>query len=856
MPTPNDDDLDRELRTHLDLETEEQRAASLSAAQAANAARRALGNPTYLKEDLRAVWHWTSLERLAQDLRYAFRTLRNTPAFTVVALLALILGIGGNTAMFTVVNAVLLRPLPFRDPARLAAIFGTRPRLAQMPMSAADFAEYQRDSKSFSEILAYNPFSFNITGAASAERVMGVQVSANFFDVLGAQAIQGRTLLAGEDRAGSNRVVVLSHAMWRRQFGGDPAAIGKTVVLNGASATVVGVMPADFTFPYSAGPIDLWTPLALRPEDLASRGPRSLFAVGRLTPEASLDRARSEMQAIAARLAATYPKANANVGIRLVPLHEQVVGRSRPSLLLLFGAVALVLLIACANVANLLLARASTRRNELALRTALGASSGRVLRQLITENLLVAVIAGVLGVFFGFGVVRLLRNAFPPGIPRLAEMKLDAAVFAFTLGIAVLTGLIFGVLPAFHMSRPGRNASLHGAGRRVGAASGGFAGRALVAAEMALALVVAIGAGLLVESFRRLETVPVGFNPDQLTTFTIWPSEKQYKDPALREAYYQRVLERVSALSGVLGAGSVAYPPMGGGCANGSVNIQGRTGESAQFHSDFNTASAGYFIAAGIPLRMGRYFTNRDTAQAPPVAIITESFARQVFPAENPLGKRITFLDKTREIVGVVGDVRQVPAQEPLPAAYVPSAQNPWPFVTVAVRTAADYAGAQALRQNVQTVDPDQPVFKLQSADLTLSEALAQPRFEAMLMGVFASIAALLAAVGLYGLTSYWVAQRTSEIGVRMALGAQRAQVLGMVVRQSVGLVAAGIPVGVLVALALNRALSAFVFGVSTTDPVTFAFVALLLTLIALVAVAAPAWRATRVDPLVALRYE
>src|SRR5262249_20058162 len=360
-------------------------------------------------------------------------------------------------------------------------------------------------------------------------------------------------------------------------FGGDPAVIGKTLALNGASITVVGVMPADFTFPYSASAIDLWTPLSLRPDDVANPGPRSLLAVGRLRASVALDQARSEMQAISARLAAAYPKTNANVGIRLVPLQEQVVGRSRTSLLFLFGAVALVLLIACANVANLLLARASVRRHELALRTALGASHARVLRQLITESLLLALIAGVLGVTFGSGVTQILRNSFPPGIPRIPEMKLDGAVLAFTFGISILTGLIFGVLPALHMSRAGGEA-VQGAGRRVTTTSGRFAGRVLGAAEMALGLVVAVWAALLLESFLRLESVPVGFDPHNLTTFTIWPSEKQYRDPSLREEYYQRVIEQVSALPGIQGAGTVAYAPMAGGCANGSVSIEGRSG--------------------------------------------------------------------------------------------------------------------------------------------------------------------------------------------------------------------------------------------------------------------------------------
>ena len=814
------------------------------------------------------------MNTLWQDVRYAARVLWKSPGFTAVALLAVALGVGANTAIFSVVNAVLLKPLNYKDPGQLVLIFHNYQKIdLKASVSAPGYAYYRDHAKSFSDVAALSSWNVNLTGEGEPERLQGMAATANIFPALGVAAAQGRTFSAEEDAPGNNKVVVLSDAFWRRRFGGVPV-VNKTVTLNGEPYTIVGVMPPGFQLGREWGAQqapDVWTPIAFKPQQLdpaTGLTNEYLSVLARLRPGVRLEQAQAEMDSIAADLRRQYmPGADAsNWGLLLTRFDEFVVGKIRTALYILLGAVAFVLLIACANVANLMLARAAVRQKEIAVRTALGASRWRVVRQLLTESVLLSLVGGGAGLLLAMWGVDLLLRLDDNKIPRAAEIGLDANVLLFTLGVSVLTGVVFGLAPAFQTS----NVNLHDTLKEGGRSGRGNVRRgvrnALVVAEMAFAVVLLVGAGLLIRSFVRLQQVDPGFQPRGVLAMQVSLPPTKYTDQARRAAFARQMLEEVRALAGVRSAATTTTLPMSGWNQSGSFQIEGRVvppGQSSP-HGDRWMPSDDYFQTMGIRLIKGRYFDARDAADAPGVAVVDETLARKYWPGEDPVGKRISFETQDgqrrwREVVGLVGHVRNQGLEgDSRGQYYVPYAQRATNTdLFVVVRTDGDPAAlAPAVRGRIAAVDRDLPVYRVTTMERMVSDSLAQRRFSMFLFGVFAALALALAVVGLYGVMSYAVAQRTHEIGLRMALGAQGRDVLRMVVGQGLWLVGLGLGLGLAGALALTRLMSSLLFGVSAADPLTYAGIALLLGAVALLASYVPARRATKVDPMVALRYE
>jgi putative ABC transport system permease protein len=787
--------------------------------------------------------------------------LLKNPGFAAVAVVALALGLGANTAIFSVVNTVLLRSLPYEDPDRLMVVRENKlPQFSEFSISPGNFLDWQKQNTSFESLVAINGSAYNlVSGDVEPERLRGARVSAGLFEMLGVKSAQGRTFIDEEDQPGHENVVILSGGLWKRRFGADPNIVGQSITLSASSYTVIGIMPATFQFPDRD--TELWTPIALTARQAQQHGSHYLSVIGRLKPGVTLQQADTEMSAIAARLAEQYPDSNAGWSTNVFPMQEYEVRDIKLALIFLLGAVALVLLIACANVANLLLARATARQKEMSIRSALGASRWRVVRQLLTESVLLALLGGGAGLILAFWGIESLLGLAPEDLPRVKDVTLDGRVLVFTLVVTLMTGIIFGLVPALQASSPNLNEILKEGGR--GTTGGHHRVRgSLVIIEVALTLMLLVCSGLMIRSFIRLQRVNPGFNPNNALAVNIslpgrkYPTEDQYS------AFFAQLIEKTSALPGVIAVGASQSLPFQGDYLLG-FNIQGRPpdppGEDKS--TNYYGVTPDYFKAMGIPLLRGRLFTEQDNKNAHRVAIINETMARTYFPDEDPIGKGINVTngpERFREIVGIVGDVKQYGLAQPTTLqTYEPYLQNPFSGVTLVVRTEGHPAALSGpIRGQVLALDKEQPVSRIRTLDQIISGSVQQQRFTMLLLGVFAAVALILAAVGLYGVMSYAVTQRTHEIGIRMALGANAGNVLRLVVGHGMTLALIGVAIGLAGAFAFTRVMSKLLFAVSTTDPLSFAGISVLLTGVALVACLVPARRATKVDPMVALRHE
>ena len=803
------------------------------------------------------------MRTLWQDVRYGARTLAKSPGFTAVAVLALALGIGANTAIFSVVNAVLLRPLPYSEPERLVHVYWRWEKGAGDSISAATYAFWKEHARSFEEAAGYAPTNsgFNLAGGAEPMRVRGLRVSEGFLRVLGARPALGRDFAPEEDQPGGPCAALVSQGLWRDYFGADAGVLGRQVELNGRACSVVGVLPADFHF---ASPVDVLLPMQLRVEP-KDQG-RNTAMIGRLRRGVSAAQAQGEMDALMPEFRQTYPghARPSESGPLLVPYQQSLVGGVSRLLLTLFGAVGLVLLIACANVANLLLARGSKRRGELAVRAALGAGRWRLVRQLMTENMLLALAGGAAGLLVAVWSVPVLVSLSPAGLPRAGEIGLDSGAVAFAFLAAAATSLLFGLVPAWQGSRVDLNESLKAAAGKGGAARGGRLRGALVVAEVALSLVLLVGAGLLVQSFLRLHSVELGFDPSNLTTMQVSFNSAKYAGTAQLWEAQRRVVERLRALPGVEAVATVPSLPMERGL-NNYLTLDGPGGETGA-SVESRAVGGEYFRALRIPLLRGRALADADAAGAPRVVVVNEALAGRFWPGRDPLGERVYVDHEWREVVGVAGDVREVGLDQPVrPTVYVPAPQvsdgmsvmtSRWFLTSWIVRTSGPADVAPAMRAALREADPSLPVANVRPMGDVISGSISSRRFVLTLMGAFAALALVLTAVGLYGVLSYQVSQRTHEIGIRLALGARPRDVMRLVVVRGMELALAGIAVGLAGAFALTRLMTSLLFGVSATDPATFVAIPVLLASVALVANYIPARRAARVDPTTALRYE
>ena len=808
------------------------------------------------------------MDSIFADIRFGMRSLRKRPGATAIALVTLALGIGVNTAIFSAVDSILLRPLPFKDPDRIVSVWEQTPSLGiqQNQAAPANFFDLRSQNQVFEALGAYGPLDINLIGEGDPERLDGQLVSANVFSILGVAPALGRTFLPTEDQPGLEHVVVLSDRLWQRRFNRDPSILNRNITLNGESFTVVGVMPRGFFFPVRE--TELWTPWAMEPDQASGRGDHYLGLVGRLKPDVSIAGANADLASIGQRLANEYPRTNEGLGFIARSLHRDYVGDLRLPMLILFGAVGLVLLIACANVANLLLAQATTRRKEIAIRIALGARRWTIVRQMLVESLLLACGGGLLGVLGAFWGVEALAKFLPESLSKLQGVNIDARVLLFTLGVSVLTAIVFGGVPALLASRTTPGSTLSDVARDVaGGTSGRHVRRVLVVSEVALAVVLLVSAGLLIRSFQLLRQVEPGFNPENALTMRMVLPFPKYAKKEARSAFYDEVLRQVKETPGVEAAGMITFLPLSFSGMNFSFSVEGRAapGDMNLPFALFRVVSPDYFRAMGIPLLRGRYFETHDSPDATPAVVINRRLAEQYWPGEDAIGKRVKVgpVDSPNAwltVVGVVGDVRQTGLYEQKLEFYVPYMQERRSFMAprdLVVRTKADPAViAAAVRKAVWAVDKDQPVSNVRTMDQVFAAAISQERFQALMLGISAALALVLACVGLYGVISYSVVQRTHEIGVRMALGAQPMNVLILVIRQGMTLTIAGLVVGIIAGTFVTRVLTDMLFGVTPRDPLTFVGVPVLLLAVAFLACYIPARRATRIDPLIALRYE
>ncbi len=820
------------------------------------------------------------MEKLIQDLRYGVRVLKKKPGFTTIAILTLSLGIGVNTAIFSVINSILLRPLPYEDPEGLVQLWEVSPQQRgtnnTFSFSLPNFVDWREQNQSFEHIAAYMNRSLNYTGGEQPERLQGVLVSPSFFPLLKVQPFIGRAFSPDEEQPGKHTVAIISYGLWQQRFAADPNISEKKLLLNGVPFTIVGVLPERFQFPDTQGKrapaagvgqtVDLLLPLAFDPKDLGERGSHFLQVLARLKPGITTEQAQTEMSLIASSLEQQYPESSKDWTARVVPLHEQVVGEARPMLLLLLAAVGLVLLIACANIANLLLVRASTRHKEMAVRMALGASRNRLIRQLLIESLLLASLGGAAGLLLAFWGSDAIVAFSLSELPRAHEITIDNRTLLFAIGLTVFTGILFGLVPAFQASSVDLNDSLKDNSK---SATAGFQRNRfrslLVVSEIALSLVLLIGAGLLVKSFIRLARVNPGFNTDNLLTVNITLPFAKYPELEKRTAFFEQLTEKLQAIPGVQAVGATSNLPLSGGNNHLTFIIEGRQAAllSDEPAADWRAISPDYFNVMGIRLMNGRAFSASDRKGTSEVIIINEVMAKRYWPGESALGKRIMIYDSGeprpwREIVGIVSNIHHFNLKdEPNPEMYVPHLQRPQSSLTlVSHLTTNQQSVIPAIREAVLALDKDQPVYNIRMMNQLVSESLATSKATMLLVGIFAVIALLLAAIGIYGVMAYVVAQRTNEIGIRLALGARSGDVLKMVVKQGMTTALVGIGFGLAAAVAVTRLMEKLLYNVNGTDPLVFVAVSLILTGVALVACLVPARRASKVDPMVALRYE
>ena len=856
-----EDELQAELQFHIEREIEENIARGMTLEEARLAALRSFGGVERVKEESRDVRGIRLLEEVWQDLRYGVRMLLKNPGFTLIAVVTLALGIGANTAIFSVVNAALLRRLPY-DATRLVAVNSFNPQKEKSAgggVSPADFWDWREQNRTFEQLTIYSGGGITLKESEHAEAIPGARVTVNFFAAFGVQPMLGRTFVDEEGTLHGPPVAILSHRIWQNRFGGDPRIVGRTIRLDDGAIKVIGVMPPDFKFPSYA---EVWTPIARDGGEMKYRANRYFGAIGRIKPGETIESAQAEMKTIAARLSVNYPKDNQGWTVRLADWRESLSRGSRRALLALMGAVGFVLLIACANVANLLLTRAATRRKETAIRLALGATRAKVMRQLLTESLLLSLLGGALGLLMAVCGVKALTRLLPElnftfqSLSELrGEISVDRVALLFTLAVSILTGLIFGLAPGWQAAKTDVNESLKEGGRSGGDAGHQRTRHALVIAEIAMALVLLAGAGLLINSFARLLRVEPGYDPQGLMVMPLgFPEQNKY-------AFAKQVMERVAAAPGVTSAALMSWPTLGG--LNFPFNREGNPLPDGDVTVAYSAISPAYLRTLKTPLLAGREFDDRDLPNAPQVAIINETMARQYFTGENPIGRKlvINYLNKRLmpEIVGIAGDVKQEELGKPTkPEILVPFAQRPWLGGSLLVRSAHPdpLTVKNAVQQAIWSVKPELPESKAEPLTTTLAGQVAEPRLYALLLGVFAIIALALAAVGIYSVIAYSVAQRIQEIGVRMALGAQTGAILKLVVGQGMKLVASGVALGLAASFLLTRLMSNMLFGVSAVDPMTFGAITLLLTFVALLACYVPARRATKVDSLVALRCE
>ena len=864
------EEVDAELHFHLESRVEELIRTGMTPSEARDEARRQFGDLDRIRSDvhsmdrgrIRKQRRAAVMEILLHDVRFALRMLRRNLGFATIAIGTIALGIGANTAIFSVVNGVLLRRLPYAEPEQLVMVWldNTVQGFHEDLTSYPNYAALRDQNSTLQDFAAFTTSGLSLTGDGDPERLPGVRVSGTFFNVMGVPALLGRTLVPEEDEPGNDGVVVLGHGLWLRRFGGDADVVGTEIILNGRGRTVVGVMPPAFRFPENA---QVWIPMA--PDEAARnrRGGLWLWTVGRMLPEATVGQARDDLGAVMSRLEEEFPRSNAGFGAAVNPLQEQLVGDVRTALLVLAGAVGFVLLIACANVANLILARAAAREGEIAVRAALGAGRGRIAGQLLTESAVLAMIAAPIGIAIAVLGVDAMIALAPADLPRLDEVSLDGRVLGFTVGISLLAGVLFGLAPAIQASRPDLSSELKEGGATRLASPRHFLRRLLVVSEIALALVLLVGAGLMIKSFGRLNAVDPGFAPDHLLTMRITPAQSRYESQTQLSAFYDDLLERIAALPGVRDAGATSDILVAEFPRSGGFNIEGRPDfQRTEFVEVLiDAVTPNYFGVMGVPLIQGRFFEPSDGRGQPRVVIINETMAEMFWPDEDPIGQRITFgpggADATwRTIVGVVGDVNRSGLDRvPRPATYLSQTQTPFRTMTVVVRTELDPLDmAAAARQALWALDPDQPITSVSTMDAVLAETVAQRRFNMILLGVFASVALVMAAAGVYGVMAYSVAQRARELGIRIALGARGGDVLRMVVGQGMRLAGLGVVAGLIGAAALSRLIASLLFGVSPTDVVTFAVVALGLIAVAAVACFVPARRATRADSMLAIR--